>query len=242
MTKDVDIDEVKIGLETPLTNAIKTNKNTQKIEELIGDGENPNVYNIWGETPLGIAVQYGDIDTITLLLKNGADVNQETRILQEINNNPSYNAKPLEIAIKTKNILAIDLLRKYADIKIEYAIMAIVEDNAKEIIEPIIEHLNDIDEKDNDGMTLLMYAAESNKHKEVIELLFNKGADVDKTNNKGMTPLMLAIQNDNIREVCGTLINKCHANIKIRDNKGYCALDYAKEINRNDLMQLLDNK
>lgn len=50
-------------------------------------------------------------------------------------------------------------------------------------------------EKDKDGKTALMYAAETNGDEEVLRVLINAGANVSARNNKGSTALHLAAVN-----------------------------------------------
>src|SRR5580704_9104650 len=44
----------------------------------------PNGRDRWGHTPLSIAVQYGDLPLVSFLVRRGAEINQEGRLLTPV--------------------------------------------------------------------------------------------------------------------------------------------------------------
>lgn len=91
----------------------------------------------------------------------------------------------------------------------------------KEIVE-ILLNANpkpDLEIKDNDGYTALMYNDNAIKTKMLLEV----GANVDAQNNYGTTALMLAKDKEIIAELL-----KAKPNLELKNNKGYTALSYCQ--------------
>jgi len=85
-----------------------------------------------------------------------------------------------------------------------------------------------LNERDNLGMTPLMWAAANNTNPEVITALLKAGARLDDRNIVGMTPLMMAAMNNTNPEVVMILL-KAGANGKTKSLEGKTAFDYAKD-------------
>ena len=86
-----------------------------------------------------------------------------------------------------------------------------------------------LNERDNLGMTPLMWAAMNNTNPEVITALLKAGARLDDRDNiVGMTPLMWAATNNANPEVVMILL-KAGANGKTKSLEGKTAFDYAKD-------------
>ena len=86
-----------------------------------------------------------------------------------------------------------------------------------------------LNERDNLGMTPLMWAAANNTNPEVITALLKAGARLDDRDNiVGMTPLMWAATNNANPEVVMILL-KAGANGKTKSLEGKTAFDYAKD-------------
>ena len=84
---------------------------------------------------------------------------------------------------------------------------------------------SDVNWKDQNGKTLLHYAAWKG-HKEIAELLIANGADVNAKDDKGGTPLHVAAWEGH-KEVAELLIAK-GADINAKMEDGETPLDYAK--------------
>lgn len=75
------------------------------------------------------------------------------------------------------------------------ALIVAAEHGHKDVVELLLEHGANVNEKDEDGWTALIYAA-VNDYKDVVELLLKHGANVKEKNNLGKTALILVAQYD----------------------------------------------
>ena len=95
----------------------------------------------------------------------------------------------------------------------------------------------DIDEKDEDGLTALQYAAMWGDS-ESAEWLIENGADVNTTDGWGATPLINAVYNDTSIETVKLLLEN-GADLTQQDFEGKTAYDYAVENRDAKLRDLL---
>jgi ankyrin repeat protein len=95
----------------------------------------------------------------------------------------------------------------------------------------------DINERDNEGRTALMFAV-TNMHKESVNVLLESGADVNLKANDGSTALMLAASSG-VSEIVRALLSK-GADVTAKfTGTGKTALDLAKEKGYTEIVQLL---
>ena len=83
----------------------------------------------------------------------------------------------------------------------------------------------DIDDKDNNGFSALMYALNKGRT-DIAKCLIEKGADINTKDNNGWTALMYASKFGMVDVVKFLIKNNADANIKNKDGK--IALDLAK--------------
>ena len=164
----------------------------------IDHGADVNAKNNANLTPLMIACEKGNIDTINVLLNAGADTNIadcegatcihyavyadcSTDVLQEIichsacvNATNKYNQTALILGYVNGNHDAINVLLKAG----AYPNIA-----------------------DNDGDTCLHVAVTEDCSKEVLQALINRGADVNATNKTNATPLMIACKKASMESI-----------------------------------------
>ena len=74
-------------------------------------------------------------------------------------------------------------------------------------IKRLLESGANINLKDNDGWTALMYAVRYNEGLECVELLLDAGADIKITNNYGLTAIALAASYNNNPKILTRLLN-----------------------------------
>ncbi len=115
-----------------------------------------------------------------------------------------------------------------------------------EIIETLIKLGADIEIQDNYGRTPLLEAASCNINPSgIIKLLANLGANIHHKDNKGKTALMCIINNENpdiqernLNNAVKTLID-LGVDVNMKDNEGKTALDYAKEKDDKEIIDIL---
>jgi ankyrin repeat protein len=93
-------------------------------------------------------------------------------------------------------------------------------------------------ERDNDGLTLLMSAAQKG-HKDTVEVLLSIGkADVEAKDNNGLTPLILAAQDGN-KETVDVLLSIGKADVDTKGNNGATPLMSAAQKGHKDTVEVL---
>lgn len=99
----------------------------------------------------------------------------------------------------------------------------------------------DVEEKDEAGMTALMYAAAYNKNPLSAQELIKFGADVKARSNDGRTALMYAAALNPTADVLDILL-KAGSEVNARTDEGWTALTWAvsKNPNQKIIIKLLD--
>ncbi|MEK6982505.1 MAG: ankyrin repeat domain-containing protein [Candidatus Micrarchaeota archaeon] len=211
----VDVDWKDSTGGTPLIKATETGQ-IEAIKFLLKNGADINAQNNGGTTALIMATMIGDSKIVKLLIENGADTNLTTN---------SFGLRSFSMSTRTNiweefiygnyNALMITAIRR--DIK---------------IAEILINKTN-LDVKDNDGQTALMFATYSGADK-IIKLLLENGADVNVQDKLGRTALMIS------RELSkAKLLIEAGSDIDLVDICGNNALFYAIRHGKQKVMELL---
>ena len=90
----------------------------------------------------------------------------------------------------------------------------------------------DVNARDKEGWTPLIWAAKNNSNSEVISLLLGAGAEVNAKSKYGWTPLMWAALVDEHPEVVSVLL-KAGAEVNAKGRDGVTPLMYAAQYNEN---------
>jgi uncharacterized protein len=162
------------------------------VGALIKRGASVDLKHYSGETALMFAAQGGDKSTIEALLRAGADINVTV---------VSFHAgelTPLSITINTDHPQRFEIARMLLEAKAEVnpkgrflmsPLMHALED--LEMVQLLIAHGADVNQKNFRGMTPLMGAAGGRKVA-VVKYLIEKGADVKARDQDGYTALIYA--------------------------------------------------
>jgi len=197
--------------------------NINVVNEAIASGADVNAFGVDGESAFHAAVHRGNEAIIKILLDAGADIEKLTEYNQ---------SNPLTIAASTGNFEAVNTLIKAGanyniiiDNKTPLMIAAVlggVVGDTLEVMKVLIRAGADINTKNSNGWTALMYAASRN-NKEAVKMLISAGADVNAKTSDGWTALMKAAHSLlNPKEIVKNLIS-AGADINAKDNNGWTA-------------------
>lgn len=149
------------------------NADTEKLIQLIEEGANVNIRNIYDETPLMLAVQYGFNEVVEVLIENGANVNAQS--------NFKIGRTALMFAVEHANTdIVLLLLKKGADINVhtkygDTALSYSLKQNHYEIPAFLITKGADVNFQNERGETALFITAE-NGRSSLFKLLLEYGA------------------------------------------------------------------
>lgn len=104
--------------------------------------------------------------------------------------------------------------------------------NDLEAIKKYLKAGMDINVKDSDGNTALIFSSKEG-WEDIVSFLLEKGANINEANSEGETALIKAVQNGNLK-IVKTLLEKHKAKVNIKDKKGKTALTYAITNNTED--------
>ncbi|KAH0528099.1 hypothetical protein TsFJ059_003003 [Trichoderma semiorbis] len=173
------------------------------VGHFLRKGDNPDLKDTYGRTPLSWAAENGHVAVVALLLKTGqVDAgsedkwNQTPLLYASANNHEGIVELLLEngVNVDSKNI---DM---DADSKIIGAysgrtpLLYASANGYVAIVKLLLEKGASIDTRDMDGKTPLAFAAEGG-HEGTVQLLLDNGADINIQDNNGWTPLSWAVSN-----------------------------------------------
>jgi ankyrin repeat protein len=181
------------------------------VKSLLSAGADINVMDELKYTPLHRAAMNGHYEIAKLLVAAGADVDAVD----------SQDQTPLYKAVKAGNKDIAGLLvknRAYICFPALHFAAFIGDLNS---VKKLIEDGTDVDSKDKENQTPLLYAALGG-NKQVVEYLVDKGADINAKDKYGRTPLHDAAGNDNDQTV--ELLIERSAQVDVKDNSGVTPL------------------
>ena len=221
--------ESETNLHYTALNLAASQGHRQMVELLISKGADVNTKEQMNYTPLHKAAMNGHYEIAKLLVDAGANVNVE----DSHNRTPLYNA----VLAGHKDVAGL-LAGNQAYVPFpDLHFSAFMGDLAK--VKKIIEEGADVDSKDGQGRTILLFTALGGS-KQVVEFLVDKGADINATAPTGtavITPLDHAIRFGHTDAVAVLLAHGANP-----DARGYCnvmPLHRAAQKGRTDLARLL---
>ncbi|PJZ55500.1 ankyrin repeat domain-containing protein [Leptospira barantonii] len=218
---------------SPLIVKIKRN-DTTNARKLIQEGADVN-FNYYGRSPLGYAIEKGNIEIVQLLLEKGADANsefdQEPMLIhaQRVGGipDPDIRLKIIRLLVeKGKANLEISSSSGGNNRPLHEAVDLFGSKYKYEYAKYFIENGADVNAKDDDGQTplhLATYFAEDKK--EILKLLLKHGAKINSKNNQGQTPLHIAARGWNRRWLVEYFLSQ-GANPNIKDKSGKTPFEY----------------
>ncbi|KAK7495784.1 hypothetical protein BaRGS_00013004, partial [Batillaria attramentaria] len=196
------------------------NNHTRTARVLIMHGADVNVKGS-GITPLYLAAVYGQIEIAKLLIRRGADVNQN---LEE------GRVTPLHVVSESgRTEFAILLIASNADVNAKTKdgftplFYAILHDHL-DIVRLLLQNGADVNTRIKHWTSPLFLACTRGRTG-IVERLLLKGADINITDRLARTPLHVACENKHT-ETARLLVSR-GAKLHAKDAKGFTPLDYA---------------
>ncbi len=192
-------------------------ENIKKVESLLNQQENPNDYYSNGLFPLWRATADNNYKIAELLIENGADINQKTKI------SPSEST-PIEIPCQEGYFEIVKLLvENGADVNYEgfrgFTPIRIASMNDHiEIVKYLALNGANIDKKAMDGATPLEHAA-SKGHFKIVEFLVQEGANINNIDVEGDFPIGEAAKYGYLDIIKLLIENDADLTLKNADNK-----------------------
>lgn len=185
-----------------LVQAVKAGDATRVRSLLATHVADVNTAQFDGTTALHWAVQYGNLDLVTRLIRAGAHVNTKNR----------YGIAPIWLAAVNGHEAVVEaLLRAGADPHTtrgdsgETVLMVAARSGYPGVLQRLVAYGADPNTRDEvRGQTALMWAA-AEGHPAAARVLVDAGAELEVRSSTGMTPLMFAIRAGDIDGVMGLL-------------------------------------
>ncbi|MGA2878649.1 MAG: ankyrin repeat domain-containing protein [Bryobacteraceae bacterium] len=216
-----------------------------KMKLLLERGANADARAKNRYSALLVAANYpGSSAAMNLLLDHGATVR-----LPKGQGAPLFNAQSMLLAAFAGNADMVDRLHKAGervDDKMnllgmfpETPLLMLATTHRTDAVRALLDAGARVDEADDDGITVLSWAAIANRV-DIARLLIQRGADVNHVDKKGMTPLLYAASIDFGDSTMIDLLLKSGAQPSARTKEGLTALDLAHKYNHNHLLTSLE--
>ena len=196
---------------------------TYLVTILVSLGVDLNALSDLGYSPLHIAIQSEDEESVSALLDANVDVNVASVPRSALRSDDESDEEPSGV-VRTN----VSPLHFAADAGLFGSAWALLDKGAR------------IDSLDSTGASPLLYALASRDGERIARLLVNRGADVTQCDEHGESPLMLSvIQGGSIGlELCELLIAR-GAPLDTQNKRGWTALHMAAKFRELEIVRLL---
>lgn len=215
------------------------------VKGFIQGGMNPNAANEDGETALTYALKNSDDKLIKVLIEKA-----------DINKRDEQGYAPLHLALKKeKDEIFKLLLEKGADVNVpgrankkvgdQTVLYVAVARNDEDLVRDLLKRGADPNKADSDGALPLVDAVMNPRlNIEIIKMLIEKGADVNKQETVSQANALIFLATNtqaskDARTEAAKLLLAKGADKSLKDKDGKTALDWAKQVKNEAMVELL---
>ncbi|KAF8564346.1 hypothetical protein P879_02573 [Paragonimus westermani] len=208
----------------------------EMVPMLITHGADINAKGNNEESPLFVAVRFGEFEMVNVLIENGANVNL-------IN---AYSMTPLMVAceigdVKIATVLLNNLATlKCADEACQTALTHAIKGNHLDVVQCLLASDSDgylLNSRDTSEDTAVHYAARIGST-DILQSLFNAGEISNKKNDRLQAPLHVAAINGHVK-VVELLLDLDEKSASEKDEDGNTALHHAAEFGHPEIVSLI---
>lgn len=217
------------------------------IQYLVDNGADVNVRDNIGNSPILEAVNANSVEIMDYLISKGANIKDKNKAGNHALILAVSNARvtPEMIKYYTSKGISINAANNNGETALTYAIRRGNQMPNFSLINLLAENGANINTKDKEGKTILMYAAATEPRTSPIaewkqtgpnsvDALIKKGLPVNATDNTGKTALMYAAEANNCANVLALI--KAGAIVNQEDKNGKSAIFYAAGNNTTDVL------
>ena len=235
--KDVDVNHADNNGFAPLFVAVQEGHG-DVVQVLIAAGADIEAKNKVGRSPLLLASSLGNLDIVKMLVEAGAGVcvtdnEGDTCLILATYCGHTETVRYL-VGLPDVDVNQQGMNHQTA---LHIAVHSAVDEGHRDVMQVLIDAGADIEEKDENRASPLLFASRSG-HLDIVKMLVEAGAGVCVTNKNGLTCLILASARGHT-ETVRYLVGLKELDVNSADKSGHTALHHAVEQNRCDVVKVL---